>query len=119
MQLTKTKKGAQTGADGAPQAVIGAGDLTKIYGRGDGRGGDDTISVGGGGDDVVLGFGLVRGADNGDRGNDVLSGGAGDDRILADDERGPAEDVISCGPGRDMVDAARADRVADDCEVVR
>jgi len=37
MQLTKTRKDAETGVSRANRAVIEAGDLTKVYGRGENR----------------------------------------------------------------------------------
>jgi Tol biopolymer transport system component len=59
-----------------------------------------------------------RGADNihpGD-GKDYVYAGAGPDVTYARDIYG---DVISCGPGRDLVFADRKDRVSRDCERVR
>jgi hypothetical protein len=49
-------------------------------------------------------------------GKDYVYAGAGPDVIYARDIYG---DVISCGPGRDVVFADRKDRVSRDCERVR
>lgn len=79
----------------------------------DGRGGRDTLR-GGAGDDRVEGG---PGADLvvGGTGRDVLSGGPGDDRILS---RDGARDRVTCGAGRDRVEADRRDAVSRDCEIV-
>ncbi len=69
---------------------------------------------GGAGDDLLLD----------DVGEDLYSGGPGDDTISAPGfGPGPPElyvesDVIFCGPGFDEVDAHPFDLVAADCEVV-
>jgi hypothetical protein len=47
-------------------------------------------------------------------GGDVISAGAGADRVHA---RNGKRDTISCGPGRDVVWADRSDRLTG-CEVV-
>lgn len=67
------------------------------------------------GPDVLRGLG---GADLliGGRGPDVLLAGRGNDVVRA---RDGTRDAIGCGPGRDLVYADRADRVARDCELVR
>jgi hypothetical protein len=50
--------------------------------------------------------------------DDVLSGGEGDDLLIADHV--PAvRDIVSCGGGFDRVVADSKDVVADDCERVR
>jgi Ca2+-binding RTX toxin-like protein len=49
---------------------------------------------------------------------DRLSGGAGNDTILSS-SGDAARDIITCGDGRDTVEADRGDEVADDCERVR
>src|SRR4028119_2248494 len=50
--------------------------------------------------------------------DDILSGEAGDDIIIANHV--PAvKDIVSCGGGFDRVMADRRDVVADDCERVR
>ena len=49
---------------------------------------------------------------------DLLSGGAGNDTILASIGN-TVQDVITCGDGRDTVEADKGDDVADDCERVR
>jgi arylsulfatase A-like enzyme len=69
----------------------------------------------------------------GNRGRDVLVGGSGGDiidpgpnidRVLGDDGpdrlllRDGVADVVSCGPGRDVVFADRRDKVAENCESV-
>jgi Tol biopolymer transport system component len=87
-----------------------------------GNGGDDRL-LGAGGADVIDGG---PGADliDGGAGNDLLRGGPGRDRVfgrpgddtieVADGQR----DVVSCGAGRDRVLADRIDVVAHDCETV-
>ena len=64
---------------------------------------------------------LLPGTKNADliipgRGKDVVDALDGDDRIVA--QYDGAVDTVSCGAGRDVVNADRADRVARDCEVV-
>jgi TolB protein len=49
-------------------------------------------------------------------GKDVIDAGAGPDLIFSKDEN---SDVITCGPGRDLVIADRKDKVSRDCERVR
>ncbi|TML08270.1 MAG: hypothetical protein E6G38_08015 [Actinobacteria bacterium] len=68
-----------------------------------GYGGNDEID-GLAGDDLI----------NGGAGADVLSGGAGNDRIAAADG---TQDVMRCGPGRDIVTADMEDPLSG-CEVV-
>ncbi len=73
----------------------------------------------GGGNDIIR----SRGGDDrvqGDWGSDAAYLGAGDDSYsdVATHARDDL-DRIWCGPGRDVVEAYRVDRVADDCEVVR
>jgi len=75
--------------------------------------GDDRLS-GGAGADVLLG-GPGNDRINGGRGRDRLSGQGGDDIIRA---RDGAQDVVSCGPGRDTVFADRLDKIASGCETV-
>jgi Ca2+-binding RTX toxin-like protein len=84
--------------------------------------GDDTIAGdagndvidGGPGDDVLLG-GAGNDTITGGPGADVIAGGAGNDVIYALDGE---VDHISCGPGRDRVQADASDVVASDCEKV-
>jgi Tol biopolymer transport system component len=59
-----------------------------------------------------------RGADDIDPqgGKDYVNAGAGPDVVNAWDKYG---DVISCGPGRDVVFADRKDKVSRDCERIR
>ena len=52
----------------------------------------------------------------GREGADSIAAGRGNDRIAAEYDGGV--DVISCGPGRDVVVADPQDRVGQDCEVV-
>jgi Ca2+-binding RTX toxin-like protein len=78
-----------------------------------GDAGADVLEGGPGADTLLGGAGkdlLVGG-----KGPDVLLGGAGNDTIKARD--GEA-DRISCGPGRDRVQADAQDVVARDCEQV-
>ncbi len=49
-------------------------------------------------------------------GPDTIAAGRGDDRVAAEYDSGA--DLISCGPGRDVVVADPQDRVDQDCEVV-
>ncbi len=93
---------AQTinGTDG-PDRLSGTGSADAIYGRA----GDDALR-GVGGNDLLVG---------GD-GRDVLAGGDGTDRLAVQTDG--AVDSVSCGAGRDLVNAELADVVAADCEVV-
>jgi arylsulfatase A-like enzyme len=81
---------------------------------------------------------VIRGRDGNDRlwgnrdrdmlvggdGADLLDPGPGIDRVLGGDGadrlllRDGVADVVSCGPGRDVVFADRRDKVAKDCEAV-
>jgi hypothetical protein len=68
--------------------------------------------VGGAGGDF-----LVDGEIDESSKNDILSGGGGDDILIADNV--PAvKDIVSCGGGFDRVVADSKDVVADDCEKV-
>ena len=49
-------------------------------------------------------------------GKDFVNAGAGHDLIFSKDGN---SDVISCGPGRDLVIADRKDKVSRDCERIR
>ena len=72
----------------------------------------DTISGGAGGDKIFTRFNTYA---------NLISGGDGDDIIEADDgyqEGQEARDTISCGDGKDQVDADKRDLVAPDCEEV-
>jgi hypothetical protein len=78
-----------------------------------GNEGDDRLSGGSGADRLTGGSGddeLEGGA-----GSDRLAGGSGDDRITSADDR---RETVSCGAGRDVVRADRADRLSG-CERVR
>ena len=74
--------------------------------------------------DTIRGFGGndrldgASGADllHGGPGRDTFLGQAGRDRIVADQDG--AADVVTCGPGLDIVTAELADRVDTDCEIV-
>jgi Ca2+-binding RTX toxin-like protein len=78
----------------------------------DGWTGSDRMVGGAGGDFLV--DGLLGEASK----NDVLSGGGGDDIIVADNV--PAvKDIVSCGTGFDRALVDRKDLVAPDCERVR
>ena len=70
----------------------------------DGRAGNDTL-LGQAGNDTLIG-GLGR---------DRIGGAAGNDSIAASGDA--AHDSITCGTGRDIVNADLADTVAGDCEV--
>ena len=107
------------GTSGADTFNGGAGNDRIAGGRGNdrlfGATGADTLN-GGAGNDILDG-----GAGNdilvGGPGRDVLRGGAGADTINAQDGR--RGDTVRCGPGRDTVQADKADTVAKDCERVR
>jgi hypothetical protein len=90
--------------------------------------GNDSISGGRGNDIVVGGFGadsLSGGSGNDkiiegpwkDQSVDRLSGSSGDDYLNASNDPG-RKDFVSCGPGRDTVEADNRDVVAKDCERV-
>jgi Ca2+-binding RTX toxin-like protein len=51
-------------------------------------------------------------------GADTYTGGAGDDFFDATEQTTPERDAISCGEGRDTVDADKLDSVGPDCEIV-
>jgi arylsulfatase A-like enzyme len=88
-----------------------------------GRAGRDVLR-GRGGNDRLWGN---RGRDLlvGGSGNDILDPGPSVDRVFGDDGadrlllRDGVADVVSCGPGRDVVFADRRDKVARSCEFVR
>jgi hypothetical protein len=93
---------ALTGSSGAWAArVEGTAGADRLRGTS----GPDTL-FGRGGNDFIDGRG----------GRDVLSGGVGNDSILSAGDGAP--DVVSCGPGRDVVNADLGDAVAPDCEAV-
>ena len=125
------------GGFGDDKVYGGAGDddirgSAPKNGHDNGDPGSDTLS-GGSGDDYILG-GLGADRISGGNGDDYLfdgageygtdssvdrlSGGAGNDTILASNGN-TAQDIITCGDGRDTVEADRSDDVADDCERVR
>ena len=107
-----------------------SGDDTLIgwngYDRLDGGDGHDRLANG---DDMFGGEGLDRIGDavwNQPQGGSFLAhGGAGDDRINAEDHHfevqdgAPTPDTVDCGRGEDTVKAEADDTVADDCERVR
>lgn len=78
-----------------------------------GTAGPDRIGAARGGQEVhgLGGADVLRGGPQ----SDVIDAGSGDDTVLV---RGGGVDAVSCGPGRDVVVADRADRVARDCERV-
>jgi RTX calcium-binding nonapeptide repeat (4 copies) len=71
----------------------------------DGRGGNDTL-LGLGGNDLLIG-GI---------GHDTIFGGPGSDAVAANGDA--TRDAISCGAGKDIINADPGDSVAADCEVV-
>jgi Ca2+-binding RTX toxin-like protein len=91
----------------------------------DGGSGADTITAapsgrttvwGGRGDDIVVVSGRAPTTIRGDAGDDRIRGGPEPDTILVRaDGRG---DIVSCGGGRDIVEADAGDAVASDCETV-
>ncbi len=70
----------------------------------DGAAGNDTI-LGLGGNDLLIGG----------PGRDKIFGGPGNDSIVANGDG--ARDTVSCGAGKDIVNADAGDSVARDCEV--
>ena len=115
------------GTSGADR-ITGRGGNDRLSGRGcndtvNGGTGDDLVAgdagndvlIGGPGADTLLG-GAGRDRLNvaaRNRATDTAAGGAGNDRVLA---RDGSPDQISCGPGRDFVQADAGDSVAGDCE---
>lgn len=107
----------ETGTAG-DDVVLGTQGLDSLCGRGGrdvlrGRGGNDRLW--GNRDRDVLAGGS---------GSDILDPGPSIDRVFGDDGadrlllRDGVADIVSCGPGRDVVFADRRDKVAKDCEVV-
>ena len=107
--------------------LLGGGERDRIFGQSGndrirGALGPDVIA-GGRGDDSLDGGGHTdrmygEGGDDSLRagsGRNFLDGGTGNDRIYARNDR---RDVISCGSGRDRVQADRTDIVRVDCERV-
>ena len=92
--------------------------------------------IGGSGDDVVIGdaganeLGSSTGGDDqlsgrggpdtliGGPGRDTLKGGPGDDTLLSFSNQPGVIDVVQCGAGEDIAQAAPQDHVAPDCEHV-
>ena len=99
---------------GTPTAVF-SGNKNLLGGRG-----NDVVLGGNGPDNVVGGSGndfMVDGTVEHDHSQDILSGGAGKDVIVA--ANSPAfGDIVTCGSGFDRVLADRKDVVAPDCERV-
>jgi Ca2+-binding RTX toxin-like protein len=91
------------------------GDKNLAGGRG-----NDVVGGGNGSDNVVGGSGndlMADGTVEHDHSQDILSGGAGKDVIVA--ANSPAfGDIVTCGSGFDRVLADRKDVVAPDCERV-
>jgi Ca2+-binding RTX toxin-like protein len=133
VEINLRRRGPQwPGADGDVLVDVENVSLTWGYGRliGDGRAnvlgggvGPDVLAGAGGDDTLVGGFG-------GDR----LYGGPGTDRLIADGGIGVGQaprggndyvsardgrrDLVDCGPGRDVAQVDRFDRVTG-CEIVR
>lgn len=103
------KRGHDNGDKGEDSLFGGTGGDYILGGLGKdkihGGPGDDTLFDGAG----EMGF---------DGSVDRLRGGPGDDVILVAGG-GSAQDVVSCGGGRDVVEADKGDKVADNCERVR
>ena len=85
-----------------------------------GGSGKDIVNGEEGGDRVVGGEGpdWVVSGDVRDTPKNTLSGGDGDDALIANN-RPATKDIVSCDGGSDLVVADRKDLVADDCEKVR
>jgi large repetitive protein len=81
--------------------------------------GDDLVEGAAGADTVRGGTGadLVGDGEEHRGATDVLYGGGGDDFMLPRNEPG-GRDVVSCGAGRDRVFADRKDEISGDCERV-
>ncbi len=91
---------------GGNDVIRGLGGADELV---DGRGRD--ALYGGGGPDDLIGYG-------GDASMDRFSGGGGDDTFQSRDV--PAvEDIVSCGAGTDKVYADKADVISEDCEGVK
>jgi hypothetical protein len=92
--------------------VGGSGDDVLI-----GDGGANELGSSTGGDDQLHGRG---GPDTliGGPGRDTLEGGAGNDTLLSFSNAPGVIDVVRCGAGEDIAQAARQDHVAPDCEHV-
>ncbi len=129
--------GCYAGTDGADR-IVGRSTRDVVYaGAGDDRvltrGGNDRVEGSYGRDYVDAGAGndvvFAHGNDDvilGGPGRDSLIAGNGEDRV--DGGRGKdwitvsgdgRVDRVRCGPGRDVVEADRVDRVARDCEKVK
>ena len=83
-----------------PDRIVGSQAMDELYGLA----GNDRIR-GLGGSDLL----------SGGAGRDFLFGGSGGDRLVTQDQ---APDSVSCGPGRDIVNADLIDGVGAACEVV-
>ncbi|MGH3016597.1 MAG: sulfatase/phosphatase domain-containing protein, partial [Gaiellaceae bacterium] len=99
--------------------IVGTQGLDSLCGRA----GRDVLR-GRGGNDRLWGH-RDRDVLVGGSGNDILDPGPSSDRVFGDDGadrlllRDGIADVVSCGPGRDVVFADRRDKVAKNCEIVR
>jgi hypothetical protein len=103
-------------AIGTAVAIIGG---IALAAEGDGTGGDDTLT-GTGGADTIRGYGssdTIYDGPEDDAAVDDIYGGSGADTIVSANV--PASrDVVSCGGGRDTVEADVLDEVSADCEDV-
>lgn len=99
--------------------IVGTQGLDSLCGRS----GRDVLR-GRGGNDRLWGH-RDRDVLVGGSGNDILDPGPSIDRVFGDDGadrlllRDGVADVVSCGPGRDIVFADRRDKLAKNCEIVR
>ncbi len=91
-RLTGTQRGDVLRGTSGPDVLRGLGGADRLYGLD----GNDVLFAG--------------------RGRDRLFGGRGRDVMYA---RDGARDIVTCGSGRDLVHADRADRIGRDCELVR
>ena len=104
--LVGTDRAEQIKGTRSAEEIRGLGGADEIV---DGRGRD--ALYGGGGPDDLIGYG-------GDASMDRFSGGGGDDTFQSRDV--PAvEDIVSCGAGTDKVYADKADVISEDCEGVK
>ncbi len=92
-----------TGGSG-DDVVIGDAGANEL---GSSTGGDDQLSGRGGPDTLI-----------GGPGRDTLTGGAGNDTLLSFSNQPGVIDVVQCGAGEDIAQAAPQDHVAPDCEHV-
>lgn len=105
-RIVGTDRAEQIKGTRSAEEIRGLGGPDEIV---DGRGRDDVY--GGSGADDLIGYG-------GDTTVDRFSGGGGNDTVQSRDVPA-AKDLVSCGAGSDKVYADKADFVSEDCERVK